>query len=201
MRVVSLPRGVYTRESMGKSADKGDSTLLVSESQILTVAPNPPGSTGGKNDQSVWKGVVVSADDFAPAPAPRRSRAPRWVILAVLGAIAVAAGVIVALYTSSDAEPPAQASPPAAAAVVPVLPDAAVAPVVVPAADAAPAIVPPVDAAVADAPPDAAPAAVPEAIVAPKPATARPVSKKPVLKKKVVPKKKKPATTTKRRAR
>jgi hypothetical protein len=179
---------------MGKSTDKGDSTLLVSESQILTAAPNPPASAVGKHDQSVWKGVVVSADEFAPAPAPRTSRAPRWVIFGVLGAGAVAAGGVYAFYPSSNAEPPPHASPPAAAAAVPVTPDAAPAPMV-PAADAAPADVTPVDAATADAPPDAAPVAVPDAAVPPKPAT-----KKPVIKKKVVLKKK-PATSTKRRAR
>ena len=200
-RVVSPPRGGYTRESMGKSADKGDSTLLVSESQILTVTPQPPSAMAGKNDQSVWKGVVVSADDFAPAPAPRKARAPRWLIVGVLGAIAIAVGVIVAFYT---------ASPSTTSAAVGATPGSSVAPVVVPAADAAAAIATPhrpapvdaapADAPPADAPPDAAPAAVPEAVVPPKPATSKPVTKKPAIKKKVVLKKK-PATTTKRRAR
>jgi hypothetical protein len=162
---------------MSKPTDPGDSTQPLSESQVVAVTPKPPQPAIPPGDQSVaWKGTVVSADDFAPAPVKRPSRA-KWAVIGVLGAGAVGAGAY-ALWPSSSSKPPAAAgsatsegSGSGGGSAVP-----ASAPIAI---DAAPP--PPPDAAApadAAAPPDAAQPAAP--------------AKKPGLKKKPTFGKKKP---------
>jgi hypothetical protein len=104
---------------VGAPSDKNDKTQLLSDSQVVEVKPSPPArAVEDKHDRSVWKGVVVGADEFAP-PAPAASKSPRWLVLAII----VLAGLGVGAYFLW---------PKGAAKVVP---DAA----------AAPAIAPPVD--------------------------------------------------------
>ena len=69
---------------MGKPSDKNDKTQLLSDSQVLEVKPSPPKPpVEDKNDRSVWKGLVVGADDFAPPP-PAKSKGGRWIVIAIL---------------------------------------------------------------------------------------------------------------------
>jgi hypothetical protein len=84
-------------------------TMPLSLDQIVKSPPKPPAQKVSKNDASVWRGLVVGADDFAPA-AKQKSRAPRWIILGVIGAaVAVAIGVFAATR-SSDEKPSAPAA-------------------------------------------------------------------------------------------
>ena len=86
------------------------------------------GGGNAKNDMSLWGGVVVGTQDFAP-PAPKKAKSPPWkwiaISLAVVGA-ALAAFLIVT--TGKDkAAPSAKAITPApvpADAAVAVTPDA-----------------------------------------------------------------------------
>lgn len=119
---------------MGDSSDKNDKTQMLSDSQVLEVKPSAPKlpvkpAADDKNDRSVWKGLVVGADDFAP-PAPAKSSGGRWVVIGILAAAAIGAGAYVVWP---------KASAPAAV-------DAAAKPAVAPPADTLPQ-----DAAVADA--------------------------------------------------
>ncbi len=123
----------------------------------------PPGPETPKHDRSMWRGLVVSADEFAP-PRPR-SRVRLWVLL---GAIVVAAAggiVFVFARSGSSARVADAAAPPdaisKAAQPVPAPPDAppdTAAPIDATTLDAAP----PEDAAPdTSVPPDAAPAVAP----------------------------------------
>ena len=159
---------------MGDSSDKNDKTQMLSDSQVLEVkpsAPKLPAKIEDKNDRSVWKGVVVGADDFAP-PAPAKSSGGRWVVVAILAAAAIGAGAYLVWP---------KASVPAVAG------DAAARPAVAPPADALPQ-----DAAAADATSiedavavpateSTADAAVPEdaAVAAPPDAGVKPIKRKP----------------------
>jgi hypothetical protein len=68
---------------LGKPSDKNDKTQLLSESQVLEVKPSPPNrAVEDKNDRSVWRGLVVSADEFAPPPPP--AKGGRWLVIAIL---------------------------------------------------------------------------------------------------------------------
>src|SRR4051812_8656111 len=86
----------YACHSVGDSNDKNDKTQMLSDSQVLEVKPSAPKlpvkpPVDDKNDRSVWRGVVVGADDFAP-PAPVKSSGGRWVVVAILAAAAIGAG-------------------------------------------------------------------------------------------------------------
>ena len=128
---------------MGTSSDRG----------------KPPAPDAGvpKHDRSMWRGLVVSADEFAPAG--RRSRLRPWVIFALPG-IAIAGGIVAFVVLKGSSSPSGAPPPPrdagtgsAQAVQAPPAPDAFVAPI-----DAAA----PVDAAPdAPVPPDAAPAVTP----------------------------------------
>lgn len=130
---------------MGKPSDKNDKTQLLSDSQVLEVKPQPPRRpVEDKNDRSVWKGLVVGADEFAP-PAPAKAKSPRWIVLAIV----LLAGAGAAAYFLW----------PRGAVVV--IPDATVVPVVAHPVDSLPQDAAPdaaIDAAVLDAvvPDDAA---------------------------------------------
>jgi hypothetical protein len=127
----------YARHSVGDSSDKNDKTQMLSDSQVLEVKPSTPklparASGDDKNDRSVWKGLVVGADDFAPPP-PATSSGGRWIVLGILAAAAIGAGAYLVWPRTS-------------------------APVVTPGpidAAAKPAVAPPVDAMPQDAAPDA----------------------------------------------
>jgi hypothetical protein len=151
---------------MSKPTEPGDSTQPISESQVVAVTPKPPPHGIPPGDQSVaWKGTVVSADDFAPMPVLKTSRA-KWAVIGVLGAAAIGGGAYAVWPSSTASTPatPAGSAAPVAVPVAPVVPDAA----------------PPVDAA--------APA---DATTAPADAPAKPATpaKKPVAKKKSTKKK------------
>jgi hypothetical protein len=127
---------------MGKPGDQGNSTMPLSEDQVVAVSSKKP----AKHDQSMWMGRVVGADEFAPAK-PKRSRARTWVIVGVLGAGAAGGAIYEFRGASKDtgsahAEAPASPPPPA--------------PAPVPAPAAQPAVPAAADAAVAVATPDAA---------------------------------------------
>jgi hypothetical protein len=77
-----------------------ESTMPLSKDQIVA-APKPPPQKVSKNDASVWRGLVVGADDFAPMPT-KNSRVPRWVVFGLLGAIAAVVVAVIALTWSSD---------------------------------------------------------------------------------------------------
>jgi hypothetical protein len=105
---------------LGKPSDKNDKTQLLSDSQVLEVAPSPPKPPSkppveDKNDRSVWKGLVVGADDFAPPP--RKSKGARWIVIAILGLAGLGAGAYVlwpkpaAIVVAADATQPAIATP------------------------------------------------------------------------------------------
>ena len=142
---------------MGKPSDKNDKTQLLSDSMVLEVKPTPPARpVEDKNDRSVWKGLVVGADEFAP-PTPAKSGGGRWIVLVVV--LLAGAGAAAYFLWPRDA---AKA----------VLPDAAAAPVVAPPADAPPQDAAPIepDASIdAGAPIDTA---VPEDAGAPPPVDA-----------------------------
>jgi hypothetical protein len=152
---------------VGDSSDKNDKTQMLSDSQVLEVKPSAPKlpvkpPADDKNDRSVWKGLVVGADDFAP-PAPAKSSGGRWVVIGILAAAAIGAGAYVVWPKAS---------------VTPAM-DAAAKPAVAPPIDALPQ-----DAAVADAVPDATSiedAAVPEdaAVAAPPDAGVKVIKRKP----------------------
>ena len=154
----------YTRPWMGKRPDKPDSTQPLSESQVVAVTQKPPDHAIPKNDRSVWKGMVVGADEFSPQP--KRSK-KRWAVIAALGVVAGGAGIAgYEMYSGSaggtgsgSGERSGSGSGSGSAVVMPATR--------VPADAPAP---PPVDAAVpidaaapidAGAPPDAAPAPKP----------------------------------------
>ena len=140
---------------MGDSSDKNDKTQLLSDSQVLEVKPSPtkppqlpvdrPGEgqarstakVDDKNDRSVWKGVVVGADDFAP-PAQSKSSGPSSIVLVIL-ALGVLGGGGYLAWTKLRSQP----------AAVP---------------DAAKAVA--IDAVPQDAAPVAVPSATPDALIA-----------------------------------
>jgi hypothetical protein len=77
---------------VGKPSDKNDKTQLLSDSQVLEVVPSPPKPpVEDKNDRSVWKGLVVGADEFAPPP-PAKSKGGRWIVIAILALAGLGAG-------------------------------------------------------------------------------------------------------------
>ncbi|HEX7702879.1 MAG TPA: hypothetical protein VF403_19205, partial [Kofleriaceae bacterium] len=66
-------------------------TQLLSDSQVVEVMPYPPKPpVEDKNDRSVWKGLVVGADEFAPQPA--KSKGGRWIVIAILALAGLGAG-------------------------------------------------------------------------------------------------------------
>jgi len=119
---------------VGDSSDKNDKTQLLSDSQVLEVKPSPtkPPRTPveDKNDRSVWKGVVVGADDFAPPP-QAKSSGPSWLVLAILVIGVLGAGGYLA-WTKLRATSPAPADAAKAVAIDALPQDAA--PVAVPSA-------------------------------------------------------------------
>lgn len=142
---------------MAKPPDKGNSTQPLSASQVLAVSqPQKPPRTP-KHDQSMWKGLVVGADEFAPQPAKSSSRGPKWVLVGLLGATVAGGGLYAAgvfggssSSSSTSGEPsqtPAQAPPKDEPAAKPASAVAATAP-----ADAAAPVAAPPDAAAAEAP-------------------------------------------------
>ena len=134
---------------MGDSSNKNDKTQLLTESQVIEVKPqaNVPG--GDKNDRSMWKNVVVGADEFAP-PAPVKSSARRWL---VIGILAVGAIGTAAYFLWPKSNPPVVI--PDAAAAKAATPDSSP-PDAAPVVDAEPVDAPAIDAAVdAGAPADA----------------------------------------------
>jgi len=119
---------------VGDSSDKNDKTQLLSDSQVLEVKPSPTKPpklpVDDKNDRSVWKGVVVGADDFAP-PAQSKSSGPSSIVLVIL-ALAVLGGGGYLAWTKLRSQP--AAAPDAAKAVaIDAMPQDA-APVAVPSA-------------------------------------------------------------------
>lgn len=99
---------------MGDSSDKNDKTQLLSDSQVLEVKPSPvkppKRPVDDKNDRSVWKGVVVGADDFAPPP-QAKSSGPSWLVLAILVVGVLGAGGYLAWTKLRSAAPaPADAA-------------------------------------------------------------------------------------------
>lgn len=101
---------------MGKPSDKNDKTQLLSDSQVLEVKPSPPKPpVEDKNDRSVWKGLVVGADEFAPPPA--KSKGGRWIVIAILALAGLGAGAYLlwpkgaAKVVLPDATQPAIATP------------------------------------------------------------------------------------------
>jgi len=151
--------------------------MPLSESQVVAVSKQP---AIPKHDQSMWKGLVVGADEFAPPPKPRRSRA-KWAIAGLLVAGAGGAGVYYFGFAgSSDAPPlapvPASTPPPAPTPAPAVSHPAPPPPDAAPVADAPP----PVDAA---APADAAP---PPDAAKPAPAAVTKKKKKKTTKKLIV---------------
>jgi hypothetical protein len=160
---------------MAKPTDTNDKTQMLSESQVVSVSPNPPPTPPSagtdKNDRSVWMGLVVGADEFAPPP-KRRSKRPLWIAAGLVGAGALGAGVYT-LYPRGSTAPAVTAGsgsslPAATPDATELVPDAAIAtaPIDAPLTDA-----PVADASIADAAP------------------ATPAVKKPVIKKKPPPKK------------
>jgi hypothetical protein len=132
---------------MAKPPDKANTTQPLSDSQVLKVSQQKsPGVS--KNDQSVWKGLVVPAGEFAPAQPKRGSRTRTWAIVGVLGGGGVAGGALYAagVLGHGSSEPAAAAPQAQAQAQAPLPPQDAVPP------DAA---VVPSDAGVAAAPLDA----------------------------------------------
>ena len=81
--------------------DQGEPTADLSASQVLAVTPKPPTPPVSKHDASVWKGLVVGADDFAPA-AKAKPKMRRWMIYGVLGSAVVAGSGYAVLTTRSD---------------------------------------------------------------------------------------------------
>ena len=147
---------------MGNSSDKNDKTQMLSDSQVIEVKPSAPKlPVDDNNDRSVWKGLVVGADDFAPPP-PAKSSGGRWIVVGILAAAAIGAGAYLVW-------------PKAAAPVVaPIASDSAAKPAVAPPVDAMPQ-----DAAPADAPPDQDAASVPEDAAPPPDAGVRRIKRKP----------------------
>jgi hypothetical protein len=121
--------------------DQANSTQPLTDSQVVAVsqqgASKPKAAKVSKNDQSAWHGVVVGADEFAPARA-KRSRA-KWAIVGVLGVGGVGGGLYAAgvvggssASRSTPAQPPAEAvahtpTPPPAAVLAQAPADAGVA--------------------------------------------------------------------------
>jgi len=133
---------------VGDSSNKNDKTQLLTESQVIEVKPqaNVPG--GDKNDRSMWKNVVVGADEFAP-PAPVKSSARRWLVIGILAVGAIGATAYF-LWPKSSTPVVIQD-----AAAKPATPDSSP-PDAAPLPDAAPSDAPAIDAAVdAGAPADA----------------------------------------------
>ncbi|MGE5182508.1 MAG: hypothetical protein ACM31C_10620 [Acidobacteriota bacterium] len=157
---------------MAKPPDKHDTTMPLSESQVVAVTQKPPDHAIPKNDRSVWLGRVVGADEFAPQPAKRSPR--RWLVIGALGIVAGGAGI--AGYEAFSSSGSGSASMTAGSAAPQAVPPPAPAPL--PADAPAPADAPPADAAPADAPADAA-VAVPQT----KPPPRRVVKKKPPARK------------------
>jgi hypothetical protein len=135
---------------LGKPSDKNDKTQLLTDSQVLEVKPSPPKPpVEDKNDRSVWKGLVVGADDFAP---PAKSKGGRWIVIAILALAGLGAGAYALWPKNATKVLAADAMQPAIATPADVLPQ-----------DAAP--VAPID-ALSDAAIDAViDAAVPDATV------------------------------------
>ena len=104
------------------------------------------GGGGAKNDMSLWGGVVVGTQDFAP-PTPKKSKSPPWKWIAI-GLAVVGAGLAAFLIATAGGDKPQAAAKsvaavPADAALV--APDAKAAVAVVdagaPDAGAAPTVV------------------------------------------------------------
>jgi len=135
---------------MAKPPDKGNSTQPLSASQVLAVSQQNKPPRTPKHDQSMWKGLVVGADEFAPQPAKRSSRGPKWALVGLLGATVAGGGLYAAGVFgggSSNSSAPAQAPPKDEPAAKPAPAVAATTP-----ADAAAPIAAPADAAVAETP-------------------------------------------------
>jgi hypothetical protein len=65
-----------------------------------TIAPR--GSASAKNDMSLWGGVVLGTQDFAPPVAPKRNP-KKWIIAGVAGAALVAV-VLYFVFHTTDAK-------------------------------------------------------------------------------------------------
>jgi hypothetical protein len=122
---------------MGKPSDPGNSTQPLSQSQVLDISAQA--RPVAKHDQSQWKGIVVSPDEFAPVHG-KGSRVRRWAIGGVIAAGAATGGVYAYSRMTGDAPPAAPTPDPVSMpAVAPVIPASV-----------------PSDATVSAAPPDAA---------------------------------------------
>jgi len=145
---------------VGDSSNKNDKTQLLSESQVIDIKPQTNVPSGDKNDRSMWKNVVVGADEFAP-PAPVKSSARRWLVIGILAAGAIGT---TAYFLWPKSSPPV------------VIPDAAAAKAATP--DSSPPDAAPIpDAAPLDAPAMAIDAAVDAG--APADAGVKPIKRKP----------------------
>ncbi len=85
---------------MGKPTDPGDSTQPLSESMVVPEAKPPPHGIPPGDQSVMWRGTVVSADDFATAP-KKKSRA-KWIVIGALGAAAVGGGAYGLMQRSSS---------------------------------------------------------------------------------------------------
>ena len=161
---------------MAKRSGKEEQTQPLTPDQILAgIPPRRPAAGIPKNDRSVWKGVVVGADEFATARPKAKSRAGLALVLGVLGA-AAAIGIFFAITTTSSEPAKPDPSKPEQASTAPLVPDAR-----------APDAAPPVDAA-GDAPIDAGEVDAGEVDAGVDAGVPTPPVKKPPGKKKLPPK-------------
>jgi hypothetical protein len=137
---------------MGKPGDPGNSTQPLSQSQVLDVSAQA--RPVAKHDQSLWKGIVVSPDEFAPGRG-KRARARSWAIGGVLVAGAAGGGLYAYSQRSGGDAPATPHAEMAAPAPTPDPPRA-------PSTTAASTTL--ADAALAGAPADAAAAPVADAV-------------------------------------
>src|SRR5438046_5264034 len=101
---------------MTKPTEPGDATQPLSESMVVAVTKPPPHGIPPGDQSVAWRGTVVSADDFAPTPVKRPSRA-KWAVIGVLSAAAVGGGMYAVWPTSTTPAPaPAGSAEPAGSA-------------------------------------------------------------------------------------
>nr|MBA3503026.1 hypothetical protein [Deltaproteobacteria bacterium] len=91
---------------MAKRPGKGhDATQDVSMSQLVpNERPVLHRGSGAKNDMSIWGGVVVGTQDFAP-PAPKKTKSPPWKWIAIGLAVVGAALTAFVIATSGGDKP------------------------------------------------------------------------------------------------
>jgi hypothetical protein len=83
------------KRGQGQGPHGHDATQDLSLSQLVVPAKPPvlPRKSNPKNDMSVWGGVVVGTQDFAPPPkAKKQSSSKKWIIAAAAVAVLGAGG-------------------------------------------------------------------------------------------------------------